>query len=439
MVLVAVSLPLAVLSIDFTGVVVALPEVGAALDAPSADLAWVVNAFALGFAGPLLVVGKVSDELGHRRVLLAGMTLFAIGSATCGLAPAFGVLVAGRFVQGLGTAGAMTASLALVADAYAGDARTTAIGRWSAVGGTASAVGPLVAGALTAALSWRAFFFVNLPLLAVAVVLTLRATVAPPRRRIGKGFDGVGAVTSAVGLVLVVLGLVNAADAPLWSPAVALPLGLGVVALATLVRHERRAADPLVPPDLFVRRAFQSPVRAATVANVGFGALELLVTLYLQDLRGWGPLETGVAFLVYSVPFAVVGAAMGRLGARWSVTALATGGLAVVATSFAVLALIGVLPGVAIVGALGLAGVGQGLVYSASSAGAMGAVTSAEEGAGSAVLGVGRNLGLSVGIALASLASVRADELTTGMVVLSLVLALGCSLVTVLRGRAAPS
>ena len=105
----------------------------------------------------------------------------------------------------------------------------------------------------------------------------------------------------------------------------------------------------------------------------------------------------------------------------------------------AVLALIGVLPGVAIVGALGLAGVGQGLVYSASSAGAMGAVTSAEEGAGSAVLGVGRNLGLSVGIALASLASVRADELTTGMVVLSLVLALGCSLVTVLRGRAAPS
>src|SRR5690606_14185194 len=134
--------------------------------------------------------------------------------------------------------------------------------------------------------------------------------------------------------------------------------------------------------------AFQSPVRAATVANIGFGALELLVPLYLQDLRGWGPLETGVAFLVYSVPLAVVGAAMGRLGARWSVTALATGGLAVVAASFAVLALIGVLPGVAIVGALGLAGVGQGLVYSASSAGAMGAVTSAEEGAGSAVLGV---------------------------------------------------
>jgi MFS family permease len=425
-VLVAVSLPLAVLSIDFTGIVVALPTIGADLGVPASNLGWVINAFALGFAGLLLVAGKVSDLVGHRAVLLAGLVVFAVGSVVCGLSQTFEVLVSGRVVQGMGTAGFMTASLAIVSGAFADPDRPRAIGLWGAVGGAASAVGPLVAGAVTEWASWRWFFTLNLPLLAVSIVLS-RRTIAPPTGRRARNrprFDVAGAALGTLGIVLLVVALQQMADHTLtsvevWGPAVG-----GAVCLGSFLWVERRAVDPIVAPALLHRPAYLRPTVAALVANVGFGALQLLVTFELQGEAGWSALATGAAFLVYSAPFALVGGAMGRLTDRWSVATLLTAGLVTVAASFGVLTLIGPLPSVAVAGALLVGGVGQGLVYSASSTAAMGAVDEAGTGEASGLLGVARNVGLATGIAVASIAVARPDDVAVGITLAAAALAL---------------
>lgn len=425
--LVSVSLPLAVLSIDFTGIIVALPTIGADLDVPASNLGWVVNAFALGFAGLLLIAGKLSDRVGHRAVLLAGLVVFATGSIACGTAQTFPVLVAGRLVQGLGTACFMTASLALVAAAYDEGDRPRAIGLWGAVGGAASAVGPLVGGALTEWASWRWFFLVNLPLLTLSIVLALRTIPRPPLPVLGTtrpSFDLAGAAVGTSGIVLLVLGLQEAGDHPAGSPVVWASLVCGAGALLAFLAIERRANDPLVDAALLRRRAYVRPTTAALVANIGFGALQLLLTFQLQGQKGWSPLATGMAFLAYSIPFAVLGAQTGRLAGRWSLLTLLSTGLVVVSSSFVVLALLDPLPTLAVAGALVLGGVGQGLVYSASSTAAMGAAPEDEAGVASGVLGVARNLGLATGIAVATIASQRPDDFATGVAAAAVLLAL---------------
>jgi predicted MFS family arabinose efflux permease len=223
-----------------------------------------------------------------------------------------------------------------------------------------------------------------------------------------------GAVVGTLGIVLAVIGLQEAADRSLASPVVWGSLGVGAAALVGFVRLERRAADPLVDPRLLGRVGYRRPVVAALVANVGFGALQLLLTFELQGQDGWSALATGMAFLAYSVPFALTGGLLGRLTERRSLTTLTAVGLAVVAASFAVLTLLGPLPALAVAGSLLVGGVGQGLVYSASSSAAMGAVPETDAGAASGVLGVARNLGLAVGIAVATVASTRPDDVVTG-------------------------
>ena len=404
---VAICVPVAVLSIDFAGVVVALPAIGTDLDVDQSMLGWVVSAFALGSAAPLIVAGRVADTAGRRRLLLAGLWCFLAGTVACLAAPEFGVLVGGRLVQGVGMALFMTASLGALSAGTVEPFRTRAVGVWSAVGGLALAVGPLVGGVLTDLGSWRYFFLADLPPLLVALVLVHRSVhdaPAPPGVRPALDRRAAVAVTAAVAALTFAVQTVGTQGwlAPATLGAAAVAAG-GVVVFA---RRERRPEPPpVVGPVLWRRRAFWLPVTVALLANVGFGALQFLLTLALQDVAGWTALEAGGAFLLYSVPFAAVGLGIGRitrcLGDR---RALVAGQLLIAASFAAVAALAGSSEVTAALVGLAVSGLGQGLAFTLTTSTSLAAAPAEDASVASGLLTTLRNLGIVAGITVSTLA-----------------------------------
>ena len=434
-VLVAVALPLVVLSIDFSGVAVALPRIATDLGTTTASAGWVINAFALGAAGPLLVSGRIADRHGRRRLLLIGVSLFTVGTAGAALAPTFGVLVLARVVQGVATSLFMTASLSVVSTAYA-DRRAWAIGMWSAIGSTAAAAAPVIGGVVVDGLGWRWFFALNLPLLAVAVGMILRHVPESTGDR--RPIDVVGAVLVTVSISLVVFGLQEAGNFGWTDLMVVVPGAAGLVTFALFVLQQRHGAVRLVDTAITGARAYRPPVTVAFLANWGFGAINILLTFWLQQARGESAAMTGVVFLAYSVPFAVLGASTGRVVARTGTRAPMAFGMLLVAGSFLVLTQLGATSAMWVVlVAMALSGVGQGLAYNVSTTAAMAAVPDEDAGVASGLLTAVRNVGVAAGVAVATLATAvpvgttgTATDFTSGLRgaawVIAAVSALGC-------------
>jgi MFS family permease len=205
--LIAVSLVFLPLNIDFYGIVVALPTIGRELGASTTSLAWTVNAFILGMAGPLVAMGRLGDILGRRKIVLIGLALFGVASMVCGMAETEWQLIAGRAVQGVGAAMYFGLGLSIISNAFPLAERALAIGIFGAVGGLGSAIGPLVGGAVTEALSWRWFFFVNVPFVLAGMAL-IAAKVPESRDETASGvLDLPGGALVTAGFVLLVLGL----------------------------------------------------------------------------------------------------------------------------------------------------------------------------------------------------------------------------------------
>ncbi|WP_331272342.1 MFS transporter [Motilibacter aurantiacus] len=330
--------------LDGTIVNVALPRIGADLDAGLAGLQWTVNAYTLTLAALILLAGALGDRFGRRRVFVVGVVWFALTSAACGLAPDINSLVAARALQGVGAALLTPGSLAILQASFAREDRARAIGAWSGLGGIAGAIGPLLGGWLVETASWRWAFLINVPL-AVAVVLAARHV--PESRDAGRtgGLDLPGAVLAALALAGTTYGLT------LWpedgaSAAVLAALGLGLAALVGFVLRERAAQDPMLPLGLFASREFTASNLVTFAVYAALGGVFLLLVLELQVVTGLGPVAAGSALLPVTLVMLLLSARMGALSAR-------TGPRLPMAAG----------PGLAAVGTVLLAGVGEDASY----------------------------------------------------------------------------
>jgi EmrB/QacA subfamily drug resistance transporter len=327
--LVAVCTATFMLLLDITVVNVALPAIERDLDADFADLQWVVDAYALTLAALLLTAGSLADRIGRRRIFLVGLVVFTAASVLCGLATSPLTLNLARSLQGVGGAFMFATSLALLASAYSGRDRGTALGLWGATTGAAVAVGPLVGGVLTEGIGWEAIFFVNVPIGIVAVALTLARVEESKNPHPGR-LDWPGTVLFSGALFLLIFGLIRG-NPEGWSsaPIVASLSGAGVL-LVGFVLVERSREDAMLDLGLFRVPSFVGASVAAFVLSAAMFAMFLYLTLYIQNILGYSALESGIRFMPVTLLSFVVAPISGKLAERVGVRWFIAGGLALV-------------------------------------------------------------------------------------------------------------
>jgi MFS family permease len=439
----AMCLPLLAQSLDVSGIGLLLPSIGADLHAGPTALGWVMNANPLAFGALLLTAGWLADRFGPRVLLLGGVGAFGVASALCAVAPTTAFLIAARSAQGLASAACFTTSLAVVGATFDEARRPGAIGAWGAVSGAGSAFGPLLAGALAATAGWRWFFVVNAPLclLAVPVIAILTrpaATVA------GAAPSPVGSTSfrpPRIGLAAVAVGFVALSVAVGSSVSAAARLVPALLALAALVvlwrghRHGRPAVDP---------GALSGPWSRAALAvgfssTWAFGVVLVIGSALLQQVRGMGPMAAGVTFLAFSGAFAVAGAAVGRLVRRAGVGHTMSAGMALTVAGLALLALLPSEVGLgAIIVALAVGGLGQGLAFDGSTTASLAGIPGRSTGEATASIQTLRLLGSVLGVAAsAAIVATAADGASTAAVADLQRLAFGLAAVVAVLGSAA--
>lgn len=400
------------LILDVAVVNVALPSVQDDLGLSGVALQSVVSAYTLAFGALLLLGGRAADRLGRRRVFVAGLTVFVVGSVLYGAAGSGSVLVAARAVQGVGAALVSPAALALLPALYPEPrARTRALGIWSALAAAGGAAGLVLGGLLTGAVGWRAVFLVNVVGL-VAVVAAPRV-LPEPTRPAGGPVDAAGGLLATLGSLALVVGVTEGGRAGFGSPAAVALLAGAALALLGLVVVEARARDPLVPAALLRSRpAVGADLTAFLVSPVVVG-VNFFLTLHLQRVLGLSPWGTGLAFLPLTVISAATSLAAPAAVARWGARTVLTAAVLLLAAGTALLVPItpqsgypaGVLPGLVLV-ALGL-----GPVFTVTAVVATAGVPDAQQGAAAGVLSTAQQLGGSLGLAvLAVVATTSADR-----------------------------
>lgn len=388
------------LILDVTVVAIALPHIGADLELSRAVLTWVVSAYTLMFGGLMLLGGRMADLYGARRVVLAGLAVFTAASLVTGLANGPAMLVGGRVFQGVGAALLSPAALSVVTKTFQGEERNKALGIWSALGGGGSAIGVLVGGLLTAGPGWQWIFFVNVPIGLVVLALLSRALPADlpagPRARL----DVPGAVLVTAGTGTAIYALINAGDRGWLTVATLGTLAGAVVLYAAFAVLQRSVRTPLMDLRILARRPVAAGTFLILIATALMIAVFFLGSFYLQHLRGYGALRTGLLFLPVAVATIigaqVAGRVIGRLGAR----PVATIALAVAAIGMAAAALwdgpAAVVTGISV----GAAGIGAAFV--AASTTTLAQVAHHEAGLASGLLSTFHEFGAALGVAVVS-------------------------------------
>lgn len=389
------------LLMNVTIVLVALPDAQAALHASFTETQWIVGGYALALAATLLGAGALGDAFGRRRVFGLGIVCFLGASLTCGLAPSATLLVVGRVLQGTAAAVLLSTSLAIISEAFPGQDRGRAFGYWGATVGLATTLGPLVGGLLTA-VSWRAVFLINLPIgLAALVVLLLRA----PRLSgpVPTVIDWLGHLTLAIGLGLITFALTTGRAAGWGSSRTLLLLAGGAAGLAAFVAAERLQRAPMLDLGLFRRRPLLGTSFSGFSLHGSLFALYAFLVLYIQNVLGYSPLETGLAILPAAGANFLVAPVSSRLAdAGVSVPVRIGAGLGLVALGLCLTALAvegdsswkTLLPGLAV------CGTGTGIANPAIAATALGVVHQPRSGMASGLNQTFRQLGNAIGIAV---------------------------------------
>jgi EmrB/QacA subfamily drug resistance transporter len=416
----AMCFALFMIMLDNTVVNVALPSIQHDLGASISGLEWTVNGYTLSFAVLLATGGRLGDIFGRRRMFLTGVIVFALSSATAGLAPDETSLVVSRIVQGVGAALMMPGTLSIITDAFPPHERGKAMGTWAGVSALALAIGPVLGGFLTENVTWRAIFYINIPVAIGAVAATLFAVRESRDTSVGRDVDYPGVAVLTVGLTALVLALVEG-NSWGWGSAQILGLiALAVVALPAFVFVENRVKAPMVQFDLLADRNFLGAIVVAMIISFAMLGVFFFLALYMQDILGYSPLEAGVRFLPSTLMIVGVAPVAGRLADRFGPRWLIGGGLLLVAASLFTFSGIAVdssylelLPGFV------LLGIGIAMTMSPMTSAAMNAVPVQKAGIASGVLSMFRMVGGSLGVAVTgaifqALVSSHLDSLLTG-------------------------
>lgn len=403
--------------LDVSVVNVALPSIRSGLHFSPADLQWVVNAYTLTFAGFLLLGGRACDLLVRRNVFIFGMGLFALASLVGGLAQSQGMLVIARGIQGLGGAVVAPATLSIITSTFTeGGERNKALGAWGAMGAVGGSVGVLLGGILTQLLSWRWILFINVPIGAAAVIAALRVISAEkpesPERR---NFDLAGALTGTAGLIVLTYGIVKTEQYGWGSARTLITLAIAAALLGVFLLIESRfATAPLMPLRIFRSRQLTAANVVVTLLGASAFSMWYFISLYLQEVHGFTPIETGVAFLPPTVTLAAAAQIAGKRLAQVGPGRLLVIGMGLISVGLLWLGQMSstgsywsdvFVPFV-------IAGAGIGTTFVSVTVAGMAGVQPREIGLASGLINTSRQIGASLGLAiLATAATTRTASL----------------------------
>ena len=389
--------------LDVTIVNVALPRIGSDLGTDIGGLQWVVDGYALALAALMLTSGTAGDLYGHRRVVLAGLVVFGAGSLACGLAPGVPALVAARVVQGVGAALLLPGTLAIISRAFPDDAaRARAIGIWAGTGSLALPAGPLLGGALTETLGWRAIFLLNVPIVLVALVWTA-AIVRESREEQARHLDVPGLLLGSLLLLATTYAFIEGGRTGADAPQVLVATALAVLTVPTLAVVElRRGEEAMLPVALLRRPAFDAANVVAGIMNMGTLGTLFVLMLFLQSVQDRSALLAGAAVIPLFAPLAVIAPLGGRITSRIGSRLPAAAGLLLATAGLALLALVAPhSPYLVLLPAFLLWGIGMGFLTPAVVAAAIAAVPADRSGLASAMNNTARQTGGAIGIAVA--------------------------------------
>jgi MFS transporter, DHA2 family, multidrug resistance protein len=392
------SLVLVVMSVS--GLVTAIPTMQRDLDASASQVQWILDAYAVVFAGTLLTAGAIGDRFGRKRALLSGLVVFGAGALFAGLATGASQVIAGRAVMGIGAALVMPATLSIITTIFPPEERPRAIAVWAGFAGAGGAIGPIGSGALLDRYWWGSAVLVNLPLVA-ATFLAIWMFAPESRDEARTPLDPVGAVLSLVGLSALVFAIIQGGENGWASASVLAAAALSLVTLVAFVRWELRSAHPMLPIDYFRNPRFSLGSGVITVAFFVMFGFFFLATQYLQFARGYSPLDAGLALLPLPITFVALSPLSAALAARFGAARVIAAGLTVVALGFAMLSQI--TPGTSyavIAAAFVVFGAGMSVTAAPATSEIMSTVPLSKAGVGSAVNDTTRELGGALGIAI---------------------------------------
>ncbi len=399
--------------LDLSIVNVALPSIQESLRFSSADLQWVIDAYAIVFAGFLMLAGRGADIFGQRRTFVAALLLFSLASLSGGLAPTSGVLIVARAIQGLGGAAMAASSLAIITSSFeAGPARHRAIALWGAMNGAGGAAGTLAGGVITQEWSWRWVLLINVPIGIAAAIVATRV-VAERRNPDRPGVDLVGALVLTIGLLISAYGGVTAGSQGWGSPEALVPIAIGAILLTLFPEIEKRTKAPLIPP-----KAFTRPLRVVNAIVLLFSAalfpMWYMGSLYLQQVLALSPLTTGLVFLPMALAIFACASQAGKLVGRAGVRNVLGGGLLLMTAAMLLFTRIGdggsaiqyiLLPGI-------LMAIGIGFSIVPSTIAATQSAGQGQAGLASGLVNTSRQVGGGLGLAvLISIATLYTSHL----------------------------
>jgi EmrB/QacA subfamily drug resistance transporter len=414
-ILLSCCLSLLIVSMDATIVNVAIPNIRADLGASAAQMQWVIDIYTLVLASLLLLSGATADRFGRRRTFQIGLTVFALGSLLCSLAPNIETLIAARFLQAVGGSMMNPVAMSIITQVFTGRVeRARAIGVWGGVVGISMALGPIVGGALIEFVDWRAVFWINLPICALAILLTA-IFVPESKSATMRDVDPVGQGLGMAFLFGIVFVLIEGpgigwGDVRIIAVAVA-----AVLAFLAFLAYESRRHDPFIDLRFFRSIPFSSATMIAVCAFAAWGAFLFMMSLYLQDERGFSAMHTGLVYLPVAIGALIFSPLSGRMVGRFgSRPSLLTSGTLITLAALMLTRLSATTPVWQLLVVFAVFGIGFSVVNAPVTNAAVSGMPTDRAGAASAVASTSRQVGVSLGVALCgSLAG--SALLTTGV------------------------